>query len=251
MDHVIPSPVHTDVRTRGKRRRATPDALSSKRRKTTDHASRRKQKRVTGRAITTTRHLENPQPGEGPSSGAQDPTVSFTLSDTRASVSSELASRMHETVLKRVSTKKLLRLLGEFLCQRCHLLKDLTPAHPLRWIHVVDDFILFSGYQRDLFICPGSVVFLYMLCRDIVSAEVSSMKELQVVVLTCLYVAYAYIGHELGYPAMPFIAEENRDAFWRRTLDIAWHMSGKMLRINNDLQFFTDVFTDLKNVAGH
>ncbi|KAI4877379.1 hypothetical protein NFI96_009450 [Prochilodus magdalenae] len=234
MDHVISSPVHMDVRTRGKRRRVTllsPEARSTKRRKTTDRASRKKLKGVTGRTITTTQHLEKPQPGEGPSSGAQEPTVSFTPLDPRADVPSELATTTHEMVLKRASTKRLLRLLGEFLCRRCHLLKDLTPAHPLRWIHVVDDFILFSGYQLDLFITPGSVVFLYMLCRDIVSPEVSSMKELQVLVLNCLYVTYAYIGHELSYPAMAFIAEENRDAFWRRTMAITWHMSGKMLKI--------------------
>ncbi|KAI4892828.1 hypothetical protein NFI96_006449 [Prochilodus magdalenae] len=254
MDHVISSPVHMDVRTRGKRRRVTllaPEALSTKRRKTTDRASRKKLKGVPGSTITTNQHLEKAQPGEGPSSGAQEPTVSFTPLDPRADVPSELATTTHEMVLKRVSTKRLLRLLGEFLCRRCHLLKDLTPAHPLRWIHVVDDLILFSGYQRDLFITPGSVVFLYMLCRDIVSPEVSSMKELQVLVLNCLYVAYAYIGHELSYPAMAFIAEENRDAFWRRTWAITWHMSGKMLKINNDPEFFKDVFTDLKTAADH
>ncbi|KAI4899113.1 hypothetical protein NFI96_007792 [Prochilodus magdalenae] len=254
MEPVISPPVHMDFRTRGKRRRVTllsPEALPAKRRKTTDCASGKKLKGVTGRDITTTQRLEKPQPGEGPSSGAQEPTVSFTPLDPRADVPSELATTTHEMVLKRVSTKRLLRLLGEFLCRRCHLLKDLTPAHPLRWIHVVDDFILFSGYQLDLFITPGSVVFLYMLCRDIVSPEVSSMKELQVLVLNCLYVAYAYIGHELSYPAMAFIAEENRDAFWRRTWAITCHMSGKMLKINNDPEFFKDVFTDLKTAADH
>ncbi|KAI4872664.1 hypothetical protein NFI96_025514 [Prochilodus magdalenae] len=150
MDHVISSPVHMDVRTRGKRRRVTllsPEALSTKKRKTTDRASRKKLKGVTGRTITTTQHLEKPQPGEGPSFGAQEPTVSFTHLDPRADVPSEPATTTHEMVLKRASTKRLLRLLGEFLCRRCHLLKDLTPAHPLRWIHVVDDFILFTGIQ--------------------------------------------------------------------------------------------------------
>ncbi|KAI4872663.1 hypothetical protein NFI96_006133 [Prochilodus magdalenae] len=255
MDHVISSPAHMDVRTRGKRRRVallSPEALSTKKRRITDRASRKKLKGVSGRTITTTQHLKKPQPGEGPSSGAQEPTVSFTPLDPRADVTSELATTTHEMVLKRASTKSLLRLLGEFLCRRCHLLKDLTPAHPLRWIHVVDDFLLFSGYQRDLFITPGSVVFLYMLCRDIVSPEVSSMKELQVLVLNCLYMwQLPYIGHELSYPAMAFIAEENRDAFWRRTWAITWHMSGKMLKISNDPEFFKDVFTDLKNAAHH
>ncbi|KAI4872584.1 hypothetical protein NFI96_006365 [Prochilodus magdalenae] len=251
MGHVFSTPVNEDNRTRGKKRllgMLSPEALSAKRRKIMDLASRNKLEGVTVRPITT-QHLEKPQPGTGPSSASPQPTVSSTATDAHADVLSEQALITHEMVLKDASTDELLRLLGDFLCRRCCLLKDLSPDDPLMWLRIVDMFLLVNGCQAHFFIGPGSVVFLYMLCRDTVSAEVSSMKELQVVVLTCFFVAYAYIGHEIGYPAMPFLVEENRGAFWKRTVDITKRMSGKMLRINNDPQFFKDVFTDLKNAA--
>ncbi|KAI4881526.1 hypothetical protein NFI96_009620 [Prochilodus magdalenae] len=251
MGHVFSRPVNEDNRTRGKKRllgMLSPEALSAKRRKIMDLASGNKLEGVTVRPITT-QHLEKPQPGTGPSSASPQPTVSSTATDAHADVLSEQALITHEMVLKDASTDELLRLLGDFLCRRCCLLKDLSPDDPLMWLRIVDMFLLLNGCQAHFFIGPGSVVFLYMLCRDTVSAEVSSMKELQVVVLTCFFVAYAYIGHEIGYPAMPFLVEENRGAFWKRTVDITKRMSGKMLRINNDPQFFKDVFTDLKNAA--
>ncbi|KAI4889223.1 hypothetical protein NFI96_008752 [Prochilodus magdalenae] len=251
MGHVFSRPVNEDNRTRGKKRllgMLSPEALSAKRRKIMDLASGNKLEGVTVRPITT-QPLEKPQPGTGPSSASPQPTVSSTATDAHADVLSEQALITHEMVLKDVSTDELLRLLGDFLCRRCCLLKDLSPDDPLMWLRIVDMFLLLNGCQAHFFIGPGSVVFLYMLCRDTVSAEVSSMKELQVVVLTCFFVAYAYIGHEIGYPAMPFLVEENRGAFWKRTVDITKRMSGKMLRINNDPQFFKDIFTDLKNAA--
>uniref|UniRef100_A0AAY5EW45 Cyclin-dependent kinase 5 activator 1 n=1 Tax=Electrophorus electricus TaxID=8005 RepID=A0AAY5EW45_ELEEL len=52
---------------------------------------------------------------------------------------------------------------------------------------------------------------------------------------------------EISYPAKAFLVEENKGAFWARSLDIANRMSGKMLQINNDPQYFWQVFTDLKN----
>uniref|UniRef100_A0AAY5F208 Cyclin-dependent kinase 5 activator 1 n=1 Tax=Electrophorus electricus TaxID=8005 RepID=A0AAY5F208_ELEEL len=53
---------------------------------------------------------------------------------------------------------------------------------------------------------------------------------------------------EISYPAKAFLVEENKGAFWARSLDIANRMSGKMLQINNDPQYFWQVFTDLKNM---
>ncbi|XP_037399680.1 cyclin-dependent kinase 5 activator 1-like [Pygocentrus nattereri] len=171
--------------------------------------------------------------------------------DACADVLLDQATSTHEMVLKDASTDELLRLLSEFLCRRCCLLKDLSPEDPLMWLRMVDIFLLFNNFQRHCFIVPGSVVFLYMLCRHTVSAEVSSMKELQAVVLTCFYVAYAYIGHELGYPAMPFIMKKTSTVFWKRTLDITKRMSGEMLQINEDPQFFVDIFTALQNGTDH
>uniref|UniRef100_A0A8C0H3D4 Uncharacterized protein n=1 Tax=Chelonoidis abingdonii TaxID=106734 RepID=A0A8C0H3D4_CHEAB len=55
------------------------------------------------------------------------------------------------------------------------------------------------------------------------------------------------MGNEISYPLKPFLVEAAKDAFWDRCLRIINAMSGKMLRINADPHYFTQVFADLKN----
>ncbi|XP_007242524.2 cyclin-dependent kinase 5 activator 1a [Astyanax mexicanus] len=150
-------------------------------------------------------------------------------------------------VIVQASTSELLRSLGEFLCRRCFRLKRMTPADPVLWLRSVDRSLLLQGWQDQGFITPANVVFLYMLCRDVISAEVSSERELQAVLLTCLYLSYSYMGNEISYPLKPFLVEAEKDAFWDRCLDIIERMSAKMLQLNSDPHYFTQVFADLKN----
>ena len=98
------------------------------------------------------------------------------------------------------------------------------------------------------FVNPANVVFLYMLLRELVTEDVESEQELQAVVLSCLYLSYSYMGNEISYPLKPFLVEqhENRDRFWQRIIFIINSMSSKMLKINSEPSFFTDIFTELK-----
>ncbi|XP_026883929.1 cyclin-dependent kinase 5 activator 1a [Electrophorus electricus] len=150
-------------------------------------------------------------------------------------------------VIVQASTSELLRSLGEFLCRRCYRLKRLSPADPVLWLRSVDRSLLLQGWQDQGFITPANVVFLYMLCRDVISAEVSSERELQAVLLTCLYLSYSYMGNEISYPLKPFLVEAEKEAFWDRCLEIINRMSVKMLQLNSDPHYFTQVFADLKN----
>ncbi|XP_076023668.1 cyclin-dependent kinase 5 activator 1-like [Genypterus blacodes] len=150
-------------------------------------------------------------------------------------------------VIVQASTSELMRSLGEFLCRRCWRLKRLSPTDPVLWLRSVDRSLLLQGWQDQGFITPANVVFLYMLCRDVVSAEVASERELQASLLTCLYLSYSYMGNEISYPLKPFLVETEKEAFWDRCLEIINRMSGKMLQINTDPHFFTQVFADLKN----
>ncbi|TNN45235.1 Cyclin-dependent kinase 5 activator 1 [Liparis tanakae] len=145
------------------------------------------------------------------------------------------------------STSELMRSLGEFLCRRCYRLKRLSPTDPVLWLRSVDRSLLLQGWQDQGFITPANVVFLYMLCRDVVSSEVASERELQASLLTCLYLSYSYMGNEISYPLKPFLVEAEKEAFWDRCLEIIERMSAKMLQINTDPHFFTQVFADLKN----
>ncbi|XP_039536906.1 cyclin-dependent kinase 5 activator 1 [Pimephales promelas] len=154
-------------------------------------------------------------------------------------------------VIVQASTSELLRCLGEFLCGRCYRLKHLSPADPVLWLRAVDRSLLLQGWQDQAFVTPANVVFVYMLCRDVVDGDaVSSEHELQAILLTCLYLSYSYMGNEISYPLKPFLVEAGKEAFWDRCLAIIDVTSAKMLRINADPHFFTQIFADLKSEGG-
>lgn len=174
-----------------------------------------------------------------------DITVSATHDDQDQDGSE--GSRSSKRILVQASTSELLRSLGEFLCRRCYRLKRLSPGDPALWLRGVDRALLLQGWQEQAFISPPSVVFLYMLCRAVVSAEVGSERELRLELLTCLYLSYSYMGSEISYPLKPFLLQQDREAFWDRCLQIIHCTSANMLKLNADPRYFTQVFADLKN----
>ncbi|XP_040211226.1 cyclin-dependent kinase 5 activator 1-like [Rana temporaria] len=151
-------------------------------------------------------------------------------------------------VIVQASTGELLKCLGEFLCRRCYRLKHLSPTDPILWLRSVDRSLLLQGWQDQAFVTPANVVFVYLLCRDVIDGDsVATEHDLQATLLTCLYLSYSYMGNEISYPLKPFLVETGKDAFWDRCLCIIDAMSAKMLRINADPHYFTQVFADLKN----
>ncbi|KAM9308701.1 cyclin-dependent kinase 5 activator 1-like [Gastrophryne carolinensis] len=151
-------------------------------------------------------------------------------------------------VIVQASTGELLKCLGEFLCRRCYRLKHLSPTDPILWLRSVDRSLLLQGWQDQAFVTPANVVFVYLLCRDVIDGDsVATEHDLQATLLTCLYLSYSYMGNEISYPLKPFLVEASKDAFWDRCLCIIDAMSAKMLRINADPHYFTQVFADLKN----
>lgn len=111
-----------------------------------------------------------------------------------------------------------------------------------------------------------------MLVRELVNGEETKESDLQASVLTCLYLSYSYMGNEISYPLKPFLVEDSKEKFWDRYYDeispwtlintiqfftyfilflircliIVNRLSNKMLRINAEPGFFTEVFTELK-----
>uniref|UniRef100_A0AAQ4QRG1 Cyclin-dependent kinase 5 activator 1 n=1 Tax=Gasterosteus aculeatus aculeatus TaxID=481459 RepID=A0AAQ4QRG1_GASAC len=139
------------------------------------------------------------------------------------------------------------RVIVQFLCRRCYRLKYLSPTDPVLWLRSVDCSLLLKGWQDKEFITPANVVVVYMLCRDVVSSEVATEHKLQVVLLTCLYLSYSYMGNEISYPLKPFLVKSSKEIFGYRCLSIINLMSVKMLQINSNPHFFRQVFADLKN----
>ena len=150
-------------------------------------------------------------------------------------------------VVIQASTGELLRCLGTFMCRRCCRLKELTSGEVILWFRNIDRTLLMQGWQDQGFITPANLVFVYLLCQDSVSEDVDSSYELQGVFLTCLYLAYSYMGNEISYPLKPFMIDANKDVFWEKSLSIINRMSDKMLLLNSDPHFFTEVFQELKD----
>uniref|UniRef100_A0A4W5Q306 Uncharacterized protein n=1 Tax=Hucho hucho TaxID=62062 RepID=A0A4W5Q306_9TELE len=55
------------------------------------------------------------------------------------------------------------------------------------------------------------------------------------------------MGCEISYPLKPFMIMANEDNFWDSSLSIINNTSAKMLQLNADPYFFTEVFQELKN----
>jgi len=151
--------------------------------------------------------------------------------------------------LIQASTSELLDCLGQFVCQRCHRVKDLEPSDIPTWFREVDRALFKLGWHEISFIMPSSVVFVYLLCREMLADSLTSVFEVQCIMLTCLYMSYSYMGNEISYPLRPFLIEQERAAFWGRCCLIVKKLSGLMLRINNNSHFFTTVFRDLITYA--
>lgn len=155
-----------------------------------------------------------------------------------------------KTVIQ-ASTSELLKCLGNFLYNRCYKLRDFQPGDCIMWLRTVDRSLLLQGWQDIAFINPANVVFVYLLVRDCVDQNIVKETELQAVVLACLYLSYSYMGNEISYPLKPFLVETDKEKFWDRCVNIINKLSGSMLRINAEPSFFTEIFTELKNVGAH
>ncbi|KAM8749822.1 cyclin-dependent kinase 5 activator 1-like [Acanthopagrus schlegelii] len=161
--------------------------------------------------------------------------------------SSSLSLVSPRRIVIQASTGELLRCLGDFMCRRCFKLKELNSGDVILWFRNIDRTLLLQGWQDQGFITPANVVFVYLLCEDTVADSIDSPAELQGTFQTCLYLAYSYMGNEISYPLKPFMIDANKDVFWETSLRIIDRLSAKMLQLNADPHFFTQVFQDLKN----
>ncbi|XP_066543055.1 cyclin-dependent kinase 5 activator 2b [Hoplias malabaricus] len=188
--------------------------------------------------IPTVPPAQNQDAGPGPEQ------VQVKCIQKQSSSSSLLSPRK---VVVQASTGELLQCLGEFVCRRCFRLKQLNPSEVILWFRNVDRTLLMQGWQDQGFITPASLVFVYLLVKGTLTEDIQSQAEVQGVFLTCLYMAYSYLGNEISYPLKPFISEGNKDVFWQQSLGVIDSLSGKMLQIHMDPHFFTEVFQELKS----
>lgn len=153
-----------------------------------------------------------------------------------------------QRIVLQASTSELMKCLSDFLRIKCPKLKNFQSTQAVNWLRSVDRTLLVQGWQEIAFINPANVVFLYMLLRELVHEDIENEHELQTIVMTSLYLSYAYMGNEISYPLQPFLIEkDSHENFWDRTLYIINMLSGHMLRLNAEPSYFAEVFSELKN----
>ena len=177
-----------------------------------------------------------------------------SLSNARQIRSIDSKTTTRRTIIQ-ASTSELLRCLGEYLCSSCaHLLPILDPIDCIVWIRSTDRKLILQGWQEQGFVNPANLVFVYLILREtftyvVPSSNIKSVSELHSIILTCLYLAFSYMGNEITYPLKPFVTEnETREVFWQRVVLIMGQVSTKMLAINQNPKFFTECFSELKNI---
>ncbi|CAF0936417.1 unnamed protein product [Didymodactylos carnosus] len=183
----------------------------------------------------------------------------LSTASSKRSLSSSSCIKHHDRIIPKktiiqASTTELLHCFGNYLCQRCAHVDYLDPSDCILWLKSADRSLIIQGWQEDVFINPANVVFVYLIVRETLQSiihysQISTIYELQSIVLTCLYLAFSYMGNEITYPLKPFIIEDNRDLFWKRVVLIMERMSSKMLLINKEPKYFTEIFSELKSFS--
>lgn len=140
-----------------------------------------------------------------------------------------------------------LRCVGNFVRCHCKNLTRFRASEVILWLRGVDRALLLQGWQDQAFLTPPNLVFLFMLLKETLSDKIPNPAQLRAEILTCLYMAYTYNGPEISYPLKPFLIDGDRLAFWDRCMYITNNLSQKMLQMNREPQFFSELLVELKN----
>ena len=145
------------------------------------------------------------------------------------------------------SLSETLKYIGCYVYLKCRHIDGLKPSVFVSWVKGVDRSLIYSGWQEHGFISHSNMVVLYMLLREMVRSDIKTLSQLKGVVMSCLYMCYAYNGHEISYPLKPFLTDGDRNGFWDRCMIIVNNYSGKMLRINKEPSYYNEMQTELRN----
>ncbi|XP_066929379.1 cyclin-dependent kinase 5 activator 1-like [Clytia hemisphaerica] len=139
-----------------------------------------------------------------------------------------------------------LKYIGCYVYLRCRNLEGLKPSIVVGWIRSVDRNLVLSGWQEMAFISQPNMMVLYMLLREVIPPKVRSLAQLKALMMSTLYMCYAYNGHEISYPLKPFLFDGDRAGFWDRCMEIINQHSDKLLQINKEPKMYNEIQLELK-----
>ena len=140
-----------------------------------------------------------------------------------------------------------LKYIGCYVYLRCRNLEGLKPSIVVAWIRGVDRSLVLSGWQEMGFVSQPNMIVLYMLLREVIPTKVRSITQLKALMMSTLYMCYAYNGHEISYPLKPFLFDSDRAGFWNRCMEVINENSDKLLLINKEPKYYNEIQYELKN----
>lgn len=140
-----------------------------------------------------------------------------------------------------------LKYIGCYVYLRCRNLEGLKPSVVVGWVRSVDRSLVLSGWQEMGFISQPNMIVLYMLLREVIPPKVRSIAQLKALMMSTLYMCYAYNGHEISYPLKPFLFDGDRSGFWDRCMEVINEHSDKLLRVNKEPKYYNEIQLELKN----
>jgi len=167
-----------------------------------------------------------------------------TSKDTTLAKIPPLSSNKH--YYGTLNLSETLKYIGCYVYLRCRNLEGLKPSIVVGWVRGVDRNLVLSGWQEIGFISQPNMIVLYMLLREVIPAKVRSTTQLKAIMMSTLYMCYAYNGHEISYPLKPFIFDGDRASFWNRCMEIINCHSDKLLRANKDPKYYNEIQVELK-----
>lgn len=158
----------------------------------------------------------------------------------------KLSSGIDKHYYGTLNLSETLKYIGCYVYLRCRNLEGLKPSIVVGWVRGVDRNLVLSGWQEIGFISQPNMIVLYMLLREVIPAKVRSTTQLKAIMMSTLYMCYAYNGHEISYPLKPFIFDNDRANFWNRCMEIINGHSDKLLRANKDPKYYNEIQVELK-----
>lgn len=115
-----------------------------------------------------------------------------------------------------------------------------------KWVEGIDTSLINCRWQEQPFLCVANVVLLHAIFEVAARVErIRTVCELRGVVVTSLFLAFSYGGHEISYPLRPFLYTNDRTLFWERCMRLTLKSSGVLLRLNSDEEAYVEALDDL------
>ena len=147
----------------------------------------------------------------------------------------------------------LLQTLGSFVQQHCtHLHTVPSASEVAMWARCADRALQLNGWTVNSFLLESHVVFTYILIsKAFQHFHVRTLTDVKELVLMCLYISYTYNANEISYPLRPFLVKQDRASFWDKCTRLSLGASSEMLRLNQDMSYYSETLTSLKKSGLH